>query len=361
MKINHFILPLFFVLSISITAQDAHFSYYQFAPSTVNPALTGAFYGNIRATALTRAQWFNVRTPNENGNQGFSTLTLLIDGNLPFGFKKGDWVSAGLNILTEGNTAGIVDTKRTFNGLSVAYHMSMGKKNPSVLSVSAKYGKYGIGFTQNDSATSPFSLSENTSITEDDDYQNAINGAMNGNIKDDTNDLMFGLMLTTPMGKNSDMRIGIASDHLLAPSLTTDTTGVGGTSRGEKINRRINAFVQLYTDLSDKLTFNPSILYQKMGKANNILLQGLFAYMPNPKKDITFNFGLGVRLASNMDVPIYLGADFKDWRVGLAFDTNISGLTQATSNAGAYELGISKIFSWNKKAQVKPKFICPRL
>ena len=62
-----------------------------------------------------------------------------------------------------------------------------------------------------------------------------------------------------------------------------------------------------------------------------------------------------------MDIPFYAGADFNDWRVGLAFDANVSGLTQATSNAGAYELVVSKIFSWKKKVKVEPIFICPRL
>ena len=98
-----------------------------------------------------------------------------------------------------------------------------------------------------------------------------------------------------------------------------------------------------------------------MGAANNILLQSLFSYHHNEKKDIHLNFGVGVRVASNMDIPIYLGADFKDWRVGLSFDLNVSGLAASTNNAGAYELGISKIFKWDKKAKVNPKLICPRL
>ncbi len=357
---------LFCFISIIGKAQDVHYSFYQFAPTVINPSLTGAYYGNIRATAIHRGQWFNVQGPSDIGNQGFTSTSVLVDGNLPFGFKKGDWLSLGINLLVEGNTAGILDTKRSFNGLSAAYHLGLSKKGNSTLTAGIKYGTYGLAFTKNGLANSPHSLSSGIGIEDDEDYTNLTSGASGNDpnsIKDDTNDWMFGLMLSTPVGKSADIRIGIAADHLLAPTLKQDTMGTNSPNipQGDRLNRRLNAFVQYYTDINEKLMFNPSIVYQSMGKASNILLQGLMAYTPNNKQDITFNFGIGVRLADNMDVPFYIGADFKDWRVGLAFDTNISGLIQATGNSGAYELAVSKIFSWEKKANVKPKFICPRL
>ncbi|MGA0231489.1 MAG: PorP/SprF family type IX secretion system membrane protein [Saprospiraceae bacterium] len=364
MKLRYIFVLLAFLGLCELDGQDVHYSYYQFAPTIISPAFTGAYYGNIRATAITRGQWFNVRAPQENGNQGFSSTSLFVDGNLPFGLKEDDWISLGINILIEGNTAGIFDTKRSFNGLSAAYHLSLSKKANSVLTASFKYGSYGLGFTPNSSANSPWSLQNGVGIQDDDDFTNMISGiSNNGDIQDNANDLAIGFMLTTPVGKNSDMRIGIASDHLLQPRLKQDTTSNTGPNvgQGDRLTRRFNAYVQYFTDLSEKLTLNPSIVYQGMGPAKNILLQGLIGYTPNPSQDVTLNFGLGVRIADNMDVPIYVGADFKDWRVGLAFDTNVSGLTTATGNAGAYELAVSKIFSWEKKTKVNPKFICPRL
>lgn len=367
MKFRHLIFPFLVLLSLNIKAQDVHYSYYQFAPAIVNPALTGAFYGNIRATGITRGQWFNVRNPLETGNQGFTSTSLMVDGNLPFGLRDGDWVSLGINLLFEGNTAGVIDTRRSFNGISAAYHLSLSKKEHSVLTAGIKYGTYGLAFSQGGNVITPSSLQQGIAGQDDNDVQNLFTGAdMNGQIRDETNDFMFGLMLETPVGKDADIRIGIASDHFLEPRLRQDTTSMGGPNPQPKtsvdrISRRLNAFVQYFTDINEKITLNPSILYQSMGQASNLLFQGLVSYRPNPKKDISFNFGLGVRFADNMDVPFYLGADYKDWRVGLAFDTNVSGLTQATSNAGAYELAVTKVFSWEKKAEVKPIFICPRL
>lgn len=358
-----FIIALF---CFQLQSQDVHFSYYQFAPTVVNPALTGAFYGNIRATALHRGQWNNVRANPDGGRDGFNTTSLLIDGNLPFGFKKGDWVSAGINIMMEGNTAGVIDMKRSFNGLSLAYHMVLSKKTNNILTFSLKYGKYGQGFNSQGAEFSSPQLLANPGA--DDLDVNNIPQAQSGdnNVTQDANDWMVGFMYTTPVGDASDMRIGLAFDHLLQPQIGQNPNQGGGgnppiADTRVALDRRMNAFIQYYTDINEKTTLNPSLVYQSVGGYSNILLQGLVGFTPNASKDFTFNFGLGVRLADNMDVPFYVGADFKDWRVGLAFDTNVSGLTQATGNAGAYELAVSKIFSWQKKVKVDPVFICPRL
>lgn len=370
MKLRQLLIVCIGFMTLSLQAQDVHFSYYQFAPSTINPALTGAFYGNIRATALMRGQWSNVRFPSEESNNGFSTRTIFLDGNIPFGLKKGDWISAGLNILMEGNTAGVLNTKRGFSGFSVAYHLTMGKKQSSILTAGLKYGSYSLGFQESPDATTPNMFANQTPDDEDLNNLAGGQGSQGQDPKDDTNDFHFGLMLTTPMGKNSDLRIGLSMDHLLAPRFTQAQTNTNpnpnptptpNINTRAQLERRINFFAQFYTQLNAKLTWNPSLVYIRMGPANNILVQSMFSYQHNPNKDIIFNFGVGARLADNMDIPLYLGVDYKDWRVGLAFDTNLSGLAAATSNAGGFEIGISKIFKWNKKAAVNPKFICPRL
>jgi len=361
MNIKQLFLVVLCFLSIKIGAQDVHFSYYQFAPSTVSPALTGAYYGNIRATILRRSQWFNV---GDSGNDGFNTTNLLLDGNIPFGFKEGDWISAGINLLKEDKSAGVLDLQRGFSGLSVAYHMTLNKKQTSVFTISAKYGSYSNQINNGGDFLSPSSLSNG--LTPDIDQ---LNFDQEGKLNESVNDIHLGFMLSTPVGKKSDIRIGLSSDHLFAPRFDAPTPEPDpgnpdpplATIVGEQINRRFNFFAQYYTDVNSKLTFNPTILYQTIGSANNLLLQSLFSYHFNESKELYLNFGLGVRLASNMDVPIYLGADYKDWRVGLSFDLNISGLSGSTNNAGAYELGISKVFKWNKKAKVNPKLICPRL
>jgi hypothetical protein len=169
-------------------------------------------------------------------------------------------------------------------------------------------------------------------------------------------------MYTTPVGKKADLRIGISTDHLLSPRLgnpALDT--IPGVNTRQNLDRRFNVFAQYYVSLSNRVVLNPTVLYMSTANANVLLLQGLISYLVNPEKDFTLNGGIGWRVNDNMDIPIFLGADWKDWRFGLTYDTNVIGLTQANGTFGAIELGATKVINWEKKAVVKPKYVCPRL
>src|ERR1043165_5579267 len=53
-------------------AQDPHFSQFFSSPLTLNPALTGKFNGNIRASGNYRNQWPTI-------NRAYTTATLSLD------------------------------------------------------------------------------------------------------------------------------------------------------------------------------------------------------------------------------------------------------------------------------------------
>jgi len=383
MKFKHVIFSLIFLSVGSLSAQDFHNTYWQFAPNIISPTFTGAFYGNIRVNAIGRNQARPIvnLTPvldgddmNIRGNQKgqeFNDVSIGIDGNIPFGFTDGDWVSAGMNLSQ--STVGAQNFKRSYTGLSLAYHMSLNKAQSKVFTIGLKYGSYSTNFDPSDLpvTSTPETLAGNL---DDNDLSNFLEqyaeNDQGGNALN-TNDWMLGFMYTTPVGKDADLRIGIASDHLLNPRLMTngnmvqDTTITPPIPTGpqtiKRLNRRFNAFVQYYYSMSDRMVWNPTILYQSTSNANQILIQSLFKFLVNEEKEFTFTAGLGVRINSSMDVPIFIGADYKDWQFGLSYDTNVTGLTQANSTFGALELGASKLINWQKPANVDPKFICPRL
>lgn len=366
MKIKHLILAFLLSSVMQLNGQDFHNSFFQFAPMNINPALTGAFYGNLRANVIARDQG---RTVAGAGNE-WQDLSIALDYNLDFGLTEGDWVSVGVNMARSGS-AGVGDFRRQFGGLNLAYHLAFGKKKDKVFTVGAKYGNYSTGFKN------PNTVEYNDPETLSGGFSQDIAGWMQnlfGNGPDpqtkSSGDYMVGLMLDAPLGKTADIRIGIASDHILQPRLSTsrDTTTSPGPNPippgpifNEDLNRRINAFVFLYTDINSKLTFNPNILFQKSGVSTNIVVQALFNYLYSKEKDISFIVGLGARFVNDMDLPIYLALDMKTLRVGLSYDTNIGGLRPSSGTFGALELGITKVFNWNKKTVVQPKFICPRL
>lgn len=338
---------------MNLSAQDFHNSFIQFAPMTISPTLTGAYYGNLRANVIGRDQGNNVApSPNQ-----FRDFNVALDANIDFGFTDGDWIAGGINFVR--STAGAADFTRQFSGLALAYHLAFGKNEDKVFTAGFKYGSYSFNFNpQSDNLIDPQTLNAGSSQ----DIGFWATRVLDPNYDKNTGDYNVGFMLTTPVGKKSDMRIGVSADHMFAPRLGIDT--LGGTTPGftrERLDRRINGFLFYYTSLSDRLVFNPNILFQKMGVSTNILIQGLMNYLISPKKDITLIGGIGIRLANSMDFPLYVGADIKSWRVGISYDTNVTGLRPSSNTFGALEIGIQKIFAWSKPAVVKPVFICPRL
>jgi len=343
----------------SLNAQDFHNTYWQFAQVEVNPAFTGAFLGNLRVNAIGRNQGTGVANGSnidmDMGRNSFDDLSIALDGSLPFGLKDTDWISLGLNISK--STAGAGGFQRNFAGLSAAYHLSMNKDQTSVFTLGVRYGSYNTSLANKVNFIDPFGLQGN-GTSSDITGLNVEEASETG-----ANDFMVGVMYTTPVGDNADLRIGISSDHLLNPRLSNgvlDTSTMIRTNP-ENLERRLNVFAQYYVSLTDRMVFNPTVLYMTTANGSELLVQSLFSYLFNAEKDIVLNFGIGVRPSSSMDIPLFLGADWKDWKFGLSYDTNVSGLTQANGTFGALELGVSRVISWDKKATVKPKYVCPRL
>jgi len=258
-------------------------------------------------------------------------------------------------------------------GMIGAYHLAYGKKKDKVFTIGVKYGAHSTSFRNADinSYQDTYGILNPMGGFSADlaGLQSRIATENNGTERS-ASDLSVGLMLTAPMGKSSDLRLGIAMDRILNPMARAnqqaeqDTTGSGGIPvlpANLRFGRRVNGFISFYNSISNKLVFNPNLVVQRLGSSTNILMQGLFKYLIKPEKNMTLSFGAGLRLVNSTDIPLYLGVDVNSWKVGLSYDTNIAGLRPSNNTFGALEIGISKVFSWKKDPVVEPIFICPRL
>lgn len=362
MRLKQIILLVLCSTCLHLGAQDFHNSYWQYAPTIVNPALTGAFYGNLRVNVIGRDQG----RPVAGAGNEFQDLSITADYNIDFGLTDGDWVSLGLTI-SRSRTPGVGDFERSFSGLIGAYHLAYGKRKDKIFTIGAKYGPYSTSFNNLVDARDTYSIL-NPGGQPSTDLQQLQNNVATETEKS-RNDFALGLMLTTPMGKNADLRIGIAADRILNGRVQSSGGGTNPMDslppvQGfgfERFGRRINGFVSYYNSINSKLVFNPNVVVQSLNGTTNVLLQGLFKYLINPTKDMTLSFGAGVRLVNSTDIPLYVGVDVNTWKVGVSYDTNIGGLRPSSNTFGALEIGISKVFNWKKKPVVEPKFICPRL
>lgn len=334
-----------------LLAQDIHFTQFYMSPMTMNPSSAGRFEGTLRIGGIYRGQWSSV----VGGSNSYKTPSLWVDAPIIRGIRKQDWIGVGLMFFSD--KAGQIGLKHSAAKLGATYHLALGKKNTTVISLGGQYGKG--------------SRKVGDDFKFDDYWDNGGNfnpgNTKEGNVVDDASytDIDAGITLSAKLNKQMDFNIGFAMFHinegkysLVGRSDTGSTLPTNPVAGDAEIPRRSVFHGQFNAALNNRWSLNPTFQYQTMSGADEIQVQALMGYLFNPEKDITFNFGLGYRLSDA--VQALLGAKYKDLRVGLAYDINTSDLNNASNYRGGFEIAANYIVKIYKPAVIKPKVLCPR-
>ena len=155
-------------------------------------------------------------------------------------------------------------------------------------------------------------------------------------------------MLTIGVLAAEHIAVGLVNHHQLVGSLRVFPPADSDSDflielPNDEIARRSVVTGLFNIKLTDKFTVGPSFIYQTMSGADEISLQALGAYQFNAEKDIDLNFGLGYRLSGGDAIYPMLGARYKNLRVGLAYDVNISSLNSVSNYRGGFELAANYI------------------
>lgn len=329
---------------IGMKAQNLHFTYYDMAPMYVNPALTGDFLGTARVTGIIREQGRAITKP-------FQTLNLALDANIIRGFTTGDWISAGV-VLNAFDNSGTLRNKRSGQDLSLAYHLAMGKKAKNILSIGVQYARASRSLDLSEARTTSFYVDGNTA-----DVDQLLMSTNNEErlLESSYSDIVAGLVLKTQTGKSSYTRVGLSVGNILSPDIS-----LVNSSRDE-LDLRIMSFFDYRGMINKRLAWRPSIFYQRQGPFDELQLHAVFDYLAKPEKGIVVSAGLGSRLANSLDLQWILGGEYKDFKLGISYDMNLTGLSGASNTVGGYEFALGYIYKLYKKPKVKPIIICPRL
>ena len=100
--------------------QDPFFSQFYNSPLTLNPALTGVSWGNIRLAANYR-NYLTTLTP-------ITSYSVSADASLLENNPNGDFAGVGMVLLNDNAGAGLSSLK---GGLTFAYHKGLGFGNSS--------------------------------------------------------------------------------------------------------------------------------------------------------------------------------------------------------------------------------------
>lgn len=330
-------------------AQDPHFSQYNAAPLTVNPAMTGLFTGNYRITAIYRSQWGSIL--KDESVPMFRTFSASFDLRIPNPGSKHDAFGVGLVFMND--KAGESEFGTNQVNLSFSYLKALDRNGKHFLSAGFQGGVAYRSINYN-----------NLRFGNQFDGNGFNPGFSNGESFGDDNftffDLGAGLFWYYAPKKRTNFYAGFGISHLNRP----DQSFFAGPDA--KLYMKFTGTGGLEVPLGGQLNLMPSFLILSQGPAFETQI-GTFLkllFEANNPQGNAFYIGPWYRIVRGEDKAIASDAliletrfDFASFSLGFAYDLNFSELTAATNSRGAYEVSAIHVGAFKKKSKT---FYCPR-
>ena len=314
-------LTLLIVFTQNTQAQDPHYTQYYAAPMLMNPALTGFFNGDVRASGCYRSQWPSIQYP-------YTTGTFSVDANmLKSILKEGDVMGIGFTGLFDKSNDGGLKTNAV--SASFAYHKLLDQYGVNRLSVGAMatyntrlldYSKFVFG-----QQLTPLGFDHNLPTGE------PINGFTSNYL-----DYSVGIIYSA-ITEESSFYFGSSIYHFNQP-----VESFNGPIH--KIKPRIvaNAGGSFTVGESNKLLL--SAAYMNAEFTNDLIFGAAYS---KALADEDYNLIMGAWYRYNDAVSPYVGLGYKNYRLGISYDVNVSKLTPASNLKGGFEITLSYIFTGN--------------
>jgi len=341
------LLLLFFTCLGGIKAQGLQFNQWQYAPALLNPALAGGYEGTFRVGGIIKEKWQSV-------GSGWKTFEGFVDAPIIRGLRKQDWIGVGLAYAydLQGNMPNI---NSQIQRVSLAYHLGMGtRKLKRSLAIGFQFGntnrKFDYEGVETEQSFNPMTSGSN-SIFEA--FINNTSGMQE--LATDFRYFGAGFAYQAQTDKTTHMSFGLNVSQFLKNNKQNFVALAGGD-----LETRFTGFFAMKNQTSKRTTFEPQIVFTQQGKNNKLYTQAIFGYLLKNKK-MMLKYGAGINtLNDDFNIPIYLGIEKGNLRVGLAYDVDL-GAIAGTSTYGGLELAASYIHVLAKKPEPKRILICPRL
>ena len=323
------------MLTTFVSAQDIHFSQFNFSPLNQNPANTNLFDGDYRFVGNYKNQWPTVPVK-------YNTISLSAEMNF-ITLKNNDRVGGGFLFYydVEG------DSKFTsLNAdLSFSYIKALGKNAHHFISYGLQLGLVNRSFDYSQL-----------------NFDNQWNGdVFNPNIGMNESfaqthvtvfDLGTGLAYRYVKDDRTNFTIGFGAMHLTRPkqSFYNDNTSL--------LNPRFTVHTRAQIKVSKKIDIVPEVMYQRQQTKQEVDLGGHIKYHLDVKTahTVALNFGAYGRIVNAGW--LMAGVDYDNLQVDVSYDIDFSNLTPASRYNGGIELSVIYILARTKKIN-KPGAVCP--
>lgn len=329
-----FLMAAILVSSVTVVAQDIHFSQFTETPLYRNPALAGINNGDVRVQSVYRSQWNNIAN-------AYKTASL----NAEYKFQIGnldDYLTTGVQLFQD---------KAGSAGLTTTHFLPVLNYHKSVSDVRNVYLSLGFmgGLVQR--------RFDRSKITTNNLYENMVDGEPLTSTRYSYFDGSVGMSLNANFGDKPENNfvIGAAYHHF---------------------NKPRNAFYA-----SSNLTLNPKYVFSggvKMGVTETTTLTLEADHVRQGSYQQTIGGVLyGLKIGPDYERPDYVlhGGAFLRWNdaliptikidympfsVALSYDVNISQLKMSSYGRGGFELSLSYSGFLDRDHSSLDAVLCPR-
>jgi len=332
---------LFFNM-VEVAAQaDIHFSQFYETSILRNPALTGVFSDNYKASVYYRDQWSSITFP-------YQTLQLSTEYRFALGRNSYDFLSFG--VLAYQDEAGDLNQKIAAVYPAININKQLSQRNNSYLSFGFTGGYLQYSF---DPAKATFN----------NQFQNGLFDPSNPTYEN------------LPVPKMSLMDIGAGINYNVSPGTLNSVTYLVGLAgyhftqptfsyyRDYKIvqNVRWNGNASMIRELNDNVLLQVHANFASQGTYTEIIagcLMGYRSFTAFEDAVYTFYGGLFYRYQDAVIPTVKL--KYKSMSFGLSYDVNVSKLTPASNAEGGFELTLTVAGTYPKNRGYDKKAPCPR-
>jgi len=309
----------------TVQAQDVHFTQFDATPMIVNPAYTGAFSGQWRASGIYRNQWRSVTVP-------FVTYAASFDAPIVQDLTVDDYLAAGIQLYNDRAGDGNLSN---FSGLvSVAYHKFLGANVDKSLTV----GLQG-GYTQKSIDLSRLYFGDEFV---NGNWQQGTSLEYPGlNNKVNYFTVNAGIAWSHSVGDKFGYTIGLGAMNLNQPQESFQKKENSEVGLGIRYAGQIGAIAYL----SDKFSLRPGVLYQTQATATELIAGNEFhLIVGNPEfRNVSTGVFLGGWVRGGDAFMVTGGIEWKGLRLGVGYDYNTSSLKGASNGNGGFEISLRYI------------------
>lgn len=307
------------LLTLSVTAQDPHFSQFFASPLTLNPAFTGKFSGSWRLAANHRDQWPSI--PKAYVTTSASIDFPILKSRIP----ENDVFGVGVSGLTDASANNIL--KLNYGSVSMSYHKSLDENG---------YSTIGAGFQ---ATYSSLNLDQTKTTFESMLTQNGFTNEAGREYPQNGNnqsyfDVNAGLLYSGSTNGQNNFYLGASMYHINRPK-------VGFNDKNWYLSGRISIHGGGSFPISDQLTIHTSLIHQMQNKASETTVGAALAINLNPGEETAnSSIYIGSWVRFNDAIVPYVGLEFGGLRIGASYDFNISSLKAATASRGGSEFSV---------------------